>query len=94
MKTYKALLYTGTTETKAYKHNLYAVVGAIMLPNLVYLPNPKTCKNIHTLDDIKKETERLTAVRTNGKGVVEWIEVKSFVAFKREWFNIVGRSFN
>ena len=94
MTNYKALLYVGPTDSDAYNHNLFAVVGAIMLPDLVYLPNPATTKDAETLEDIKEATEKLTSVRTNGKGVVEWIEVKSYAAFKREWLNIVGRSFN
>ena len=93
MKNYKALLYTGPTDTEAYKHHLFAVVGAIMLPDLVYLPNPTTMQNPHTIEEVKRETEKLTAARTNGNGVVEWVEVKSYAAFKREWLNIVGREF-
>lgn len=93
MKTYKALLYTGRTDTEAYKHHLFAVVGAIMLPDLNYLPNPTTMQEPHTLDEVKEATEMLTSVRTNGNGVVEWVEVDSYEAFKREWLNIVGREF-
>lgn len=93
MKTYKALLYTGRTDTEAYKHHLFAVVGAIMLPDLVYLPNPTSTQKPHTLEEVREATERLTSVRTNGNGVVEWVEVDSYAAFKREWLNIVGREF-
>lgn len=88
--THKALLYVGPTDTDSYKHNLFSTIGAIMLPDLVYLPNPGAN---HTLEDVKEATEKLVAVRTDGDGTVDWIEVTSFEAFKREWLNIVGRPF-
>lgn len=90
-KTYKALIYTGSTETEAYKHSLFAVNGALMLDRLVYLPNPG---ETHTLADVIEAAEKLVKVETNGNGSIEWTEVKSFEAFKRAWLDIVGRKFN
>lgn len=89
--TYKALIYTGSTETEAYKHNLFSVNGALMLNRLVYLPNPG---EEHTLDDVIAVAEKLVKVETNGNGSIEWIEAKNFEAFKRGWLDIVGRPFN
>lgn len=89
-KTYKALIYTGNTETEAYKNHLFSVNGALMLNRLVYLPNPG---DAHTLNDVIEAAEKLVKVETNGAGSIEWIEAKSFEAFKREWLDIVGRPF-
>lgn len=88
--TYKALIYTGSTETEAYKHNLFAVNGVLMLSRLVYLPNPGKA---HTLDDVIEAAEKLVKVETNGEGSIEWTKVKSYEAFKRGWLDIVGRPF-
>ena len=91
-KTYKALIYTGSTETEAYKHNLFEVNGVLMLNNRkIYLPKPG---EVHTLADIIDAAEKLVKVETNGEGSIEWIEVKSFEAFKRGWIDIAGREFN
>lgn len=90
-KTYKALIYTGSTETEAYKHNLFEVNGVLMLNRKIYLPTPGEA---HTLADIIEAAEKLVKVETNGAGSIEWTEVKSFEAFKRAWLDIVGRKFN
>ena len=90
-KTYKALIYTGSTETEAYKHNLFAVNGVLMLNRKIYLPNPGEA---HTLADVIEAAEKLVKVETNGTGYIEWMEAKSYEAFKRGWLDIVGRPFN
>lgn len=87
---YKALIYTGSTETEAYKHSLFSVNGALVLNRLVYLPNPG---EEHTLDDVIEAAEKLVKVETNGKGSIEWTRATSFEAFKHEWLDIVGRPF-
>lgn len=90
-KTYKALIYTGSTETEAYKHNLFAVNGVLMLNRKIYLPNPGEA---HTLTDVIEAAEKLVKVETNSAGSIEWTEAKSYEAFKRGWLDIVGRPFN